>query len=79
MAKAIQLSMWMVILGGLFLTTGFGGVPFVVMGMAVSFKLSVADQMRKLAPATATAEAAFRATAGRLSTAKIVASISADM
>jgi len=55
MAKAMQLSLWMVILGGLFLTTGFGGVPFVVMGMAVSFKMSVADQMRKLAPATAEA------------------------
>ncbi len=55
MAKAMQLSLWMVILGGLFLTTGFGGVPFVVMGMAVSFKLSVADQMKKLAPATAEA------------------------
>jgi len=58
MAKAMQLSMWMVILGGLFLTTGFGGVPFVVMGLAVSFKLSVADYMKKSAPKLATAEAA---------------------
>ncbi len=47
MAKAIQLSMWMVILGGLFLTTGFGGVPFVVMGLAVAFKMAVAAQARR--------------------------------
>jgi O-antigen ligase len=58
MAKAVQLSMWMVILGGLFLTTGFGGVPFVVMGLAVSFKLSVADYMKKLPSTTAAAAAA---------------------
>ncbi len=48
MAKAMQLSMWMVILGGIFLTTGFGGVPFVILGLAVSFKMAVADQMKKL-------------------------------
>lgn len=58
MAKAMQLSMWMVILGGMFLTTGFGGVPFVVMGMAVSFKMAVADYVKKSAPATAVAAAA---------------------
>jgi hypothetical protein len=49
MAKAMQLSAWMMILGGIFLTTGFGGVPFLIMGLAVSFKLAVADQTRKLA------------------------------
>jgi O-antigen ligase len=47
MAKAMQLSMWMVILGGLFLTTGFGGVPFVIFGMAVAFKMAVAPEMRR--------------------------------
>jgi len=47
MARAMQLSMWMVILGGMFLTTGFGGVPFAIMGLAVSFKLAVAAQMKK--------------------------------
>jgi O-antigen ligase len=51
MAKAIQLSMWMVILGGLFLTTGFGGVPFVILGLAVSFKIAVAAQTRKTSAA----------------------------
>jgi O-antigen ligase len=49
MAKAVQLSMWMTILGGLFLTIGFGGVPFMIMGIAVSFKLAVANETRKLA------------------------------
>ncbi len=48
MARAMQLSMWMVILGGMFLTTGFGGVPFAIMGLAVSFKLAVAAQMKKV-------------------------------
>ena len=38
MAKAVQLSMWMVILGGFFLTIGFGGVPFVIMGLSVAFE-----------------------------------------
>ncbi len=47
MAKAMQLSMWMVILGGLFLTTGFGGVPFVILGLAVAFKMAVSSQMKK--------------------------------
>jgi O-antigen ligase len=47
MAKALQLSMWMVILGGLFLTTGFGGVPFVIMAFAVAFKMAVAKETRK--------------------------------
>jgi len=41
MAKAMRLSLWMVILGGLFLTTGFGGPPFVIMGMCVAFKMGV--------------------------------------
>ena len=31
----------------MFLTTGFGGVPFVIMGMAVAFKLAVAAQTKK--------------------------------
>ena len=47
MARAMQLSMWMVILGGMFLTTGFGGVPFVVMGLAVAFKMAVGAQMKR--------------------------------
>ncbi len=52
MGKAVQLSMWMTILGGLFLTIGFGGVPFMIMGIAVSFKLAVANETRRLAAAT---------------------------
>jgi O-antigen ligase len=55
MAKAIQLSLWMVILGGLFLTTGFGGVPFVILGFAVAFKMAVAAQMKKTRAIAATA------------------------
>ncbi len=47
MARAAQLSMWMVILGGFFLTIGFGGVPFVIMGVAVAFKVAVAPQMKR--------------------------------
>ncbi len=46
MAKAVQLSMWMVILGGFFLTIGFGGVPFVIMGLSVAFKRAVADVIK---------------------------------
>ena len=58
MAKAMQLSMWMVILGGLFLTIGFGGVPFVILGMAVAFKMAVASQMNNKRPELAASEAA---------------------
>lgn len=47
MAKAVQLAMWMVILGGFFLTIGFGGVPFVVMGLAVAFKRAVAVEVNR--------------------------------
>lgn len=57
MAKAMQLSMLMVILGGFFLTIGFGGVPFIIMGMAVAFKMAVA-QIEKEQPALAAAQAA---------------------
>jgi len=46
MARAVQLSFWMVILGGLFLTIGFGGVPFVIMGLAVAFKLAVSAEIK---------------------------------
>jgi len=55
MAKAMQLSMWMVILGGLFLTIGFGGVPFVIMGMSGAFKMAVARVTEKDQPALAEA------------------------
>jgi O-antigen ligase len=58
MAKAMQISLWMVILGGWFLTIGFGGVPFVIMGMAVAFKMAVAPQMESKRPALASADAA---------------------
>lgn len=50
MAKAMMLSLWMVILGGFFLTIGFGGVPFVILGLAVAFKLAVAAEMKKSRP-----------------------------
>ena len=56
MAKAMQLSMWMVILGGMFLTTGFGGVPFVVFGLAVAFKMAVAAEAKKARAAVGSAE-----------------------
>ena len=54
MAKAMQLSMWMIILGGMFLTTGFGGVPFVIFGLAVAFKMAVAAEMKRTNKALAT-------------------------
>jgi len=53
MAMAMQLSIWMVILGGFFLTIGFGGVPFIIMGLAVAFKMAVAAQIRDEQPALA--------------------------
>jgi len=58
MAKAIQLSMWMVILGGFFLTIGFGGVPFVIMGVAVAFKSAVAAHTKNHQPVLAAQAAA---------------------
>jgi O-antigen ligase len=51
MAKAVRLSLWMVILGGLFLTTGFGGPPFAIMGMCVAFKLAVGRAYPSARPA----------------------------
>lgn len=44
MAIAARMSLWMVILGGLFLTTGFGGPPFLIMGICVAFKMAVVRQ-----------------------------------
>jgi O-antigen ligase len=45
MASYAQISLLMVILGGFFLTLGFGGVTFVVMGLSVVFQLAVAPRM----------------------------------
>jgi len=58
MAKAVRLSLWMVILGGLFLTTGFGGPPFMIMGMCVAFKIAVAREYPSARTTVATAAAA---------------------
>jgi O-antigen ligase len=55
MAKYTQLSLWMVILGGFFLTTGFGGVPFVIMGLSTAFQLAVAGQMKAASSSKVTA------------------------
>jgi O-antigen ligase len=55
MAKYVQLSLWMVILGGFFLTIGFGGVPFIIMGLSVVFQSAVAGQPQKLRAQEATA------------------------
>lgn len=46
MAGYVQLSLWMVILGGFFLTIGFGGVPFVIMGLSAVFQSAVAAQSK---------------------------------
>jgi O-antigen ligase len=48
MATYIQLSLWMVILGGFFLNLGFGGVPFIIMALSAVFQLAVAPQMKTL-------------------------------
>jgi O-antigen ligase len=45
MAKYVQISLWMVILGGFFLTIGFGGIPFAVLGLCVAFQLAARDSM----------------------------------
>ncbi len=58
MARAVQLSLWMIILAGFFLTIGFGGMPFVIMAMCISFKMAVAAEMRKLKAANLQAAAA---------------------
>lgn len=48
MAQYIQLSLWMVILGGFFLNLGFGGIAFIIMGLSAVFQSAVAPQMRSL-------------------------------
>jgi O-antigen ligase len=50
MAKYIQISLWMVIIGGFFLSIGFGGVSFVIMALSVSFQLAAAAQMKSMQP-----------------------------